>query len=167
MTQLESIYGIRPRPGNYWYDKVSGLFGAVGYPAAGFMHAGHDFGALRAGASSGDSQVFINGRRLPQLEVIAWSALLGEPIMPGRYWLDSRGNAGHAGMAVPIVNIFVAAVQNAQRQMGSSGFGGGSSGASGGDRFWSSLLGAGNSNADNTQGYVSVPGYGPVSYGMP
>ncbi|MEZ5148522.1 MAG: hypothetical protein R2759_15995 [Bacteroidales bacterium] len=25
---------------------------------------------------------------------------------------------------------------------------------------------AGNSNADNTQGYVSVPGYGPVGYGF-
>jgi hypothetical protein len=40
-------------------------------------------------------------------------------------------------------------------------------GASGApDQFWSTGFSAGNSNADNSEGYVSVPGYGPVSYGM-
>ena len=50
---------------------------------------------------------------------------------------------------------------------GAGGIGGGIGGSGGGgDNFWSSMLGAGNSNADNTQGYVSVPGYGPVGYGF-
>ena len=34
------------------------------------------------------------------------------------------------------------------------------------DNFWSTSFSAGNYNADNTEGYVSVPGYGPVDYGM-
>jgi len=36
----------------------------------------------------------------------------------------------------------------------------------GNDNFWSSRYGAGNSSADGSQGYVSVPGYGPVGYGF-
>lgn len=35
-----------------------------------------------------------------------------------------------------------------------------------GDHFWSSRFGAGNYNADNSQGYVNVPDYGPVGYGF-
>ena len=35
-----------------------------------------------------------------------------------------------------------------------------------GDNFWSTCFSAGNSNAQNTQGYVSVPGHGPVGYGL-
>ncbi len=35
-----------------------------------------------------------------------------------------------------------------------------------GDNFWTSRFSAGNSNADNSQGYVSGPGHGPVGYGF-
>lgn len=37
---------------------------------------------------------------------------------------------------------------------------------SGGENFWSTRFSAGNSNAQNTQGYVSVPGHGPVGNGF-
>jgi hypothetical protein len=131
LTELGIIYGSRPKAGNYWYDTKSGLYGAVGYPTSGFMRAGHDFGTLKAGASSGDSLVFINGRRLPQLEVLAWSAVIGEPVMPGKYWLDSQGNAGHQGTPIPIINIFTT---QAQRRMAAAGFGGGSASPSQGSR---------------------------------
>jgi hypothetical protein len=30
---------------------------------------------------------------------------------------------------------------------------------------WSTLLSAGNATADNSSGYVNVPGHGPVGYG--
>src|SRR4051794_2225846 len=65
---LKQTYGARPRPGNYWYDARSGLYGVVGYPAYSFMSPGHDFGPLPANASRGTSGVFVNGRQLPRAE---------------------------------------------------------------------------------------------------
>ena len=82
--------------------------------------------------------VIVNGRALSVPQLIAVSRALGYVPNPGFYWYDPRtGNYGQLG--------------------GASG---------GGDRFWSSSFSAGNSTPDNSQGYVSVPGYGPVSYGM-
>ncbi|CAF3938425.1 unnamed protein product, partial [Rotaria sp. Silwood1] len=98
---------------------------------------------------AGNTQVLINGRELPQLEWIIWSQLLGYPIALGSYWLDDLGNAGYEGSPIPIINLYVAAKKNSYQGNKEAG-----------DNFWSSRFGAGNSNADNTQGYVSVPGYG-------
>lgn len=81
--------------------------------------------------------VFVNGRPLSLPQLITVSRALGYAPAPGYYWYDPRsGNYGRVG------------------------------GSGGGDRFWSTSFSAGNSTADNSQGYVSVPGYGPVSYGM-
>jgi hypothetical protein len=33
IRDLVSRYGIEPKPGNYWYDSASGLFGVYGYPS--------------------------------------------------------------------------------------------------------------------------------------
>jgi hypothetical protein len=153
VVALAQRYGVRPLPGRYWYDARSGLYGAVGYPAYGFMRPGHDFGTLDRWASAGDTGILINGRALPQAEWLVWSQLLGYWIQPGAYWLDHEGNAGYEGNPYPVVNLYAAARQNA-------GGGGG-----GGDNFWSSRFSAGNYN-DQGQGYVSVPGYGPVGYGF-
>ena len=152
---LEKRYRVRPRPGDYWYDPRSGLYGVKGYGAYGFMYPGHDFGKPAREVSGGDTGVLVNGRELPKMEWLVWSQMLGTIIQPGAYWLDANGNAGYEGIDVPTVNLFAAAKQNAY------------TGASGtGDNFWSTRFGAGNSNADNSQGYVSVPGYGPVGYGF-
>lgn len=153
--EMKLRYGIEPKPGNYWYDPVSGLYGVAGYASYGFMYPGHNFGNPSRDASAGNTGVIINGRELPQLEWAVWSYILGYYIQPGNYWLDSQGNAGYEGNNIPVVNLFAAARQNAYSGQGSSG-----------DNFWSSRFGAGNSNADNSQGYVSVPGYGPVGYGF-
>jgi hypothetical protein len=155
IQEIKNRYGIEPKPGNYWYDSTSGLYGVTGYPSYGFMYPGHNFGTLSRNASAGNTGVIINGRELPQLEWAVWSYILGYYIQPGNYWFDSQGNAGNVGINVPVVNLFVAARQNTYSGKGGSG-----------DNFWSSRFGAGNSNADNTQGYVSVPGYGPVGYGF-
>ncbi len=155
IQEIKNRYGIEPKAGNYWYDAFSGLYGATGYPSYGFMYPNHNFGTLSRNASAGNTGVIINGRELPQLEWAVWSYILGNYIQPGNYWLDSQGNTGYVGNNVPVVNLFVAARQNAYSGKGGSG-----------DNFWSSRFGAGNSNADNTQGYVSVPGYGPVGYGF-
>ena len=156
ISELEKIYSVKPLPGNYWYDSNSGLYGVVGYPAYGFMLAGHDFGEMDSDASNGDVGVFVNGRELPQLEWAVWSQLLGYIIQPGRYWLDENGNAGYEGNPVPTENLYLAAQRNYYN----------GSGGSGGNNIWSTRFSAGNYDSNNQRGYVSVPGYGPVGYGF-
>jgi hypothetical protein len=78
VMEMEQAYGVKPLPGNYWYDTYSGLYGAVGCPSFGFMHEGHDLGELQANVSNGDSPIFVNKRQLPQSGWLVWSYLLGE-----------------------------------------------------------------------------------------
>lgn len=153
--EIEKRYGIKPMPGKYWYDTRSGLYGVIGYSAYGFMHPGHQYGSLKGNASNGNTGVVINGRELPQTEWAVWSYILGYWIQQGRYWLDDKGNAGYEGSPVTLVNLYVAAQQNAYRGKGGSG-----------DNFWSGRFSAGNSDRGNTRGYVSVPGHGPIGYGF-
>lgn len=154
LAALQKSYGVRPRPGRYWYDARSGLYGVEGQPALGFMRPGHDLGPLSAGASRGDRPLFVNGRQLCGRELAAWTQLLGFPPRPGRYWLDANGDTGREGEKRPLMNLFAVVARR------------GASPAGGGDRFWTSRFAAGNSDAANRQGYVSVPGYGPVGYGF-
>jgi len=155
ISEIEKIYGLKPLPGNYWYDTKSGLYGVVGYPSYGFMLPGHNFGELSPNASHGYTGVIVNGRILPQAEWLIWSYILGYWIQPNSYWLDHMGNAGIVGVEIPLVNLFVAAQQNTYTGKGGSG-----------DNFWSSRFSAGNYDSGNQRGYVSVPGYGPVGYGF-
>lgn len=160
LAQFKEKYKMEPKPGKYWYDSVSGLYGSVGEAAFGFMYPGHDFGTLAEDASNGNTGIFINRRQLPQSEWIIWSTVLGAAIQPGRYWLDALGNAGYEGVANPVVNLYVAAAQNAQNRAGGGG------GGRGGDHGWSTRFSTGNYNDDNSAGYVSVPGVGVIgSYG--
>lgn len=152
---LEQTYGVRPKPGNYWYDSRSGLYGVAGFAAYGFMRAGHEFGTLDRDASRGDAGVVVNGRELPRAEWAVWSQILGYVIQPGSYWLDENGNAGQEGNPIPTENLYLAARRN--RYGGAGG---------GGDRFWSTRFSAGNHDSGNQRGYVSVPGHGPVGYGF-
>lgn len=111
-------YQAEPKPGNYWYGSVSGLYRNADEAAFGFMYPGHDFGTLTEKASGGNTGVFINRRQLPQTEWYVWSTVLGAAIQPGRYWLEAKGNAGYEGVATPVVNLYVAAAQNAQNRAG-------------------------------------------------
>jgi hypothetical protein len=154
LTQLESLYQVKAKAGNYWYDSKSGLYGIVGQAAYGFMYPGHNFGELDHNASNGNTGVIVNGREIPQTEWAVWSQILGYWIQRGSYWMDSKGNAGYEGNPYPVVNLYVAASQNAYS--GNSGEGGG---------FWATRFSAGNSYAGNQTGYVSLPGGGIVGYG--
>lgn len=151
LAAFESQYRMRPRPGRYWYDARSGLYGNEGGGSTGFLLPGHAFGTLAANASQGTSEVFFNGRALTAAEVAMVDGIIGMASPPGRYWLDAVGNVGLEGTDIPLVNLYMTAQGN---------------GRSGGDNFWSTRFSAGNANADNSQGYVSVPGYGPVGYGF-
>ena len=157
MSEFASTYGSQPQPGNYWYDSTSGAYGYVGQPTYSVMYAGHNYGYLSANASNGDSGVYINGRHLPYAEAVLVAALFGSQPIPGNYSLDASGNFYSDTLGF-LGNLYLLAVQSGS----SSGGGGG-----GGGNFWSSgVYSAGNYNAGNTQGYVSVPGVGPVGYGF-
>jgi hypothetical protein len=155
ITEIETLYGVKPKPGNYWYDSKSGLYGVIGYAAFGFMLPGHEFGELQRSASNGTTSVVVNGRELPYNEWLVWSQVLGYPIQPGFYWFDHLGNAGYEGNPIPTVNLYQTAQQNAMQGQWE-----------GGDNFWSTRFSSGNYDRGNTRGYVSVPGYGPVGYGF-
>lgn len=85
--------------------------------------------------------VFVNGIELNRAQWLQAMRHTGQIPVPGHYWYDAR-----TGAWGPIRS--------------------GQGRRSGGDRFWSTGFSAGNSTADGSAGYVSVPGYGPVSYGM-
>ncbi len=155
IADIEKTYGVRPKPGSYWYDAKSGLYGVVGYSAYGYMQPNHHFGKMKSDVSKGNTGVFINGREIQQSEFTVWSYMVGAWIQPGKYWLDHQGNAGYEGNPAAVTNLFVSAKQNGYRGQGGSG-----------DNFWTSRFSAGNSDSDGQRGYVSVPGYGPVGYGF-
>ena len=94
---LQLAYRTIIPSGRYWYDAVSGLWGREGQPFAGQMQPGLQLGGeLKANASDGDTDVYVNGRRLPRAELYSLQQLVG-PVRPGRYWLDPYGNAGFEG----------------------------------------------------------------------
>jgi hypothetical protein len=150
LREFQQRYGQGPRPGRYWYDARSGLFGNEGGPSLGWILPGHAFGALAPDASRGSTGVFVNGRQLELNDAMALSSILG-PILPGRYWLDGLGNYGYEGYDVPAGNLYL----TMQAQAGS-----------GGDNAWSTRFSAGNYTNDNSAGYVQCPDGTFVTYGM-
>ncbi|MBP9695125.1 MAG: hypothetical protein KBD73_01835 [Candidatus Magasanikbacteria bacterium] len=149
VQSLKNIYGS-VTPGDYWYDRMTGLYGVMGNGPLGIIATGYNFDPMPRNASNGNTNVIINGREITYGEVALLTRYVGQ-VIPGSYWLDASGNFGLTGSNVALGNLYAS---------------GGASGGSGGDNFWSSSYSAGNSNADNTEGYVSVPGIGPVGYGM-
>lgn len=151
---FQKVYNMKPIPGNYWYDAISGLWGNVGGQALGFIYPGHSYGALSGNVSNGNTGIFINSREIPMAEAMIWSQLMGVPAQQGRYWLDGRGNVGYEGNPYPVFNLYMLANQNNYKGKG------------GGDNFWSSRFARGNATDDNSFGYVSIPGSGiTVTYG--
>ena len=93
ILQLEKKYGIKCIPGNYWYDKMTGAFGKQGGPCTGIGVAGLRIGGqLKANASAGTTNVFINARELHLVDVQSLQTFM--QVMPGRYWMDAYGNFG-------------------------------------------------------------------------
>jgi hypothetical protein len=119
IAALERAYGA-VRPGRYWYDPVSGLYGAERGPTSGQIAPGLRLGGpLRADASGRGTGVFVNGRELHPVEVVRLRALFGV-VLPGRYWMNAAGIGGFEG-APAHFNVTAAA---AQAQRGSGGGGG-------------------------------------------
>ncbi|HEX8847635.1 MAG TPA: SHOCT domain-containing protein [Pyrinomonadaceae bacterium] len=97
LQMLEQQYQLRIADGAYWYDRVSGAWGMQGGATLGFTQPNMELGGpLRADASNGNTGVFINGRELHQLDVLALMQLTPY-VLPGRYWVDARGVGGYEG----------------------------------------------------------------------
>ena len=93
---LEKQCGVRILPGDYWYDKMCGAWGFRGGPSAGIIPSSLDLGGLlQSNASNGNTGVFINGRELHILDVVALQQIT--PVYQGRYWVDAQGNIGLEG----------------------------------------------------------------------
>jgi hypothetical protein len=102
---LERGYGVRIPPARYWYDAFSGVWGVEGGPAQGQIHPGLQLGGpLRADASRGDTGVYVNGRQLHRLDVLALQRCT--QVLPGRYWVAANGVGGYEG-APPSFNLAV------------------------------------------------------------
>jgi|KBSMisStandDraft_5_1062788.scaffolds.fasta_scaffold14354_4 hypothetical protein len=93
---LERGYGVPIKPGRYWYDSVSGVWGLDGGPAEGQIHPGLRLGGtLKRDASKGRTGVIVNGRELHALDVAALQRCV--TVIPGRYWVLANGVGGKEG----------------------------------------------------------------------
>ncbi len=94
ITQLQRAILVRAyrtiKPGRYWYDRVSGLWGEEGKPTFGHIMPGLDLGgACKADVPHENTKVFRNGWELTQAEVKMLQQL--GPVNPGRYWVNAQG----------------------------------------------------------------------------
>jgi len=135
---IAATYHRMPVAGRYWYDTISGAWGVEGWPPAGFVMPGYDFGPIAEDASNGDTGVVINAREITRIEVERLQQILGV-VYPGRWWLDGRTwNFGLEGDPMPVGTL---------RGAGGSG---------NSDNFGCSRVGC--SNSDGHFGYVGVDG---------
>ena len=96
LLELGQITGKQFSDGAYWYDEVSGAWGAEGKGSSGKIEAGLKLGGvLREDASAGTTGVFINRRQLGLWELVRLRMVWAFPA--GRYHMDAEGNFGMEG----------------------------------------------------------------------
>jgi hypothetical protein len=97
LRAYEQRYRVHVADGAYWYDGFSGAWGVQGGPTVGFIAPGLAIGGkLRSDASHGKTGVYVNGRQLHWMDVLALQQIIR--VLPGRFWVDANGIGGWEGM---------------------------------------------------------------------